>query len=204
MSGDDCKDVIPAQAGIQNSIKMDSGLRRGDESGEAMTDKTKPVLNINDVEMMDFGNGGKFAAKLGRIGPALGAKNLGCMLTIVPPGKRAFPHHAHLIDDEMMFIIEGEADYRFGEDTYKVKAGDVLGAPPGGAEVAHQLINTGEGDLKYLAFSTNGEASVVVYPDSNKFVASAGIPQGGSPQNAKFRHLGWQGQGAADYFDGEE
>ncbi len=166
--------------------------------------KTKPVLNIDDVELMDFGNGGKFAAKLGRFGPALGAKNLGCMLTIVPPGKRAFPHHAHLIDDEMMFIIEGQGDYRFGDQTYPVKAGDMLGAPPGGAEVAHQLINTGDTDLKYLAFSTNGEASVVVYPDSDKFVASAGIPQNGSPRDAAFRHLGKIGEGTADYFDGEE
>ena len=166
--------------------------------------KTKPVLNIDDVELQDFGNGGKFAAKLGRIGPTLGAKRLGCMLTIVPPGKRAFPHHAHLIDDEMMFIIEGEADYRFGEDTWPVKAGDVLGAPPGGAEVAHQLINTGEGDLKYLAFSTNSGASVVVYPDSNKFLAAAGVPENGTSFDAKLRHLGWQGKGTADYFDGEE
>ncbi len=166
--------------------------------------KTKPVLNIDDVELMDFGNGGKFAAKLGRFGPALGAKNLGCMLTIVPPGKRAFPHHAHLTDDEMMFILEGQADYRFGEETYPVKAGDVLGAPPGGAEVAHQLINTGDTDLKYLAFSTNGNSMAVVYPDSNKFMVAADIPDDGMPFNAKFRHLGTIGEGVAEYFDGEE
>jgi len=169
-----------------------------------MTNKDKPVININDVPLMDFGNGGKFAAKLGRIGPLLGAKNLGCMLTIVPPGKRAFPHHAHLNDDEIMVIIEGQADYRFGENIYPVKAGDVLGAPPGGVEVAHQLINTGDTDLKYLAFSTLSDTMVVVYPDSGKFVASAGIPDNGAPSEAKFRHLGYLGQGEANYFDGEE
>ncbi|PHR62444.1 MAG: cupin [Robiginitomaculum sp.] len=170
-----------------------------------MTDEpTKPVISMGDVPLMDFGNGGKFAAKLGRIGPLLGAKNMGCMLTIVPPGKRAFPHHAHFTDDEMMVILEGQADYRFGEDTYAVKAGDVLGAPPGGAEVAHQLINTGEVDLKYLAFSTNGEHSVVVYPDSGKFVVSAGIPHNDSPGESAFRHLGYVGKGAAEYFEGEE
>jgi len=171
-----------------------------------MTDdkKLNPVMNIDDVPMMDFGNGGKFAAKLGRIGPLVGAKNLGCMLTVVPPGKRAFPFHAHLNVDEMMFILEGVGDYRFGEATYPVKAGDVLGAPPGGAEVAHQLINTGEADLKYLALSTNADCGVVVYPDSNKFLAVTGIPEGGTPQDAKFRHLGVIGAGEAGYFDGEE
>lgn len=35
--------------------------------------KTNPVLNIDDVPLMDFGNGQKFAARLGRIGPLLGA-----------------------------------------------------------------------------------------------------------------------------------
>ncbi|MBL4597176.1 MAG: cupin domain-containing protein [Robiginitomaculum sp.] len=165
---------------------------------------SKPFISMDDVPLIDFGNGGKFAAKLGRIGPLIGAKNMGCMLTIVPPGKCAFPHHAHITDDEMMVILAGEAIYRFGTDEYPVKAGDVLGAPPGGAEVAHQLINTGTEDLKYLAFSTNGETSVVVYPDSDKFVVSAGIPQNASPGEAEFRHLGHIGQGAASYFDGED
>ena len=166
--------------------------------------KPNPVINIDDVPLIDFGNGGSFAAQLGRIGPLIGAKNLGCMLTIVPPGKRAFPHHAHLLDDEMMFILEGTGDYRFGEDVFLVKAGDMLGAPPGGAEVAHQLINTGAADLKYLAFSTNSKNSVVVYPDSNKFLVAADIPQGGSSMDAKLRHLGVIGAGSAQYFDGEE
>ncbi|HHJ39767.1 MAG TPA: cupin domain-containing protein, partial [Methylothermaceae bacterium] len=145
-----------------------------------------------------------FAAKLGRIGPLLGAKNLGAMLTIVPPGKRAFPFHAHLNVDEMMFILEGTGTYRFGEDEYKVKPGDMLAAPQGGAEVAHQIINTGGSDLRYLAFSTNAECGVVVYPDSNKFLTVTGIPEGGSPMDAKFRHLGHIGAGEAGYFDGEE
>ncbi len=169
-----------------------------------MSKSVKPFVSMNDVPLVDFGNGEKFAAKLGRIGPLLGAKNLGCMLTIVPPGKRAFPYHAHINADEMMVILEGEADYRYGENIYQVKAGDVLGAPPGGADVAHQLINTGDEDLKYLAFSTNSDTMVVVYPDSNKFVASSGIPENGMPSDAKFRHLGWQGKGTAGYFEGEE
>ena len=39
---------------------------------------------------MDFGSPNeKFKAKLGRMGPALGAEKLGAMLTIVEPGKIA-------------------------------------------------------------------------------------------------------------------
>jgi len=44
----------------------------------------------------------------------------------------------------------------------------------------------------------------VVYPDSDKFLVSADIPEGGSSMDAKLRHLGKIGAGEAQYFDGEE
>ena len=91
---------------------------------------TKPILNIGDIDLMDFGSpGGKFKAKLGRMGPALGVEKLGVNITIVEPGKRAFPFHVHHAIEEMFYIIEGEGEYRFGEDTYSIKPGDLLSAP---------------------------------------------------------------------------
>lgn len=165
----------------------------------------EPFVSLDELPLQDIGNGGKFEARTARIGPMLGARNLGCRLVIVPPGKTAWPYHAHLVEDEMMVILEGEGKYRLGGERHKVKAGDVLAAPPGGDEVAHQLVNTGNTDLKYLAFSTrNGEASVVVYPDSDKFIALSGIPVGGTGLDAAFLHLGYRGQGQAEYYDGED
>jgi hypothetical protein len=32
---------------------------------------------------------------------------------------------------------------RIGPDTYPLRPGDVVASPPGGPEVAHQIINTG-------------------------------------------------------------
>lgn len=163
---------------------------------------TKPIFNINDAELMEFGSpGGKFKAKLGRMSPALGAEKLGVNITIVEPGKRAFPFHVHHAIEEMFFIIEGEGEYRFGEETYPVKPGDLLAAPCGGPERAHQIVNTGEKTLKYLAISTMENLDVVEYPDSDKFLAFSS--EDGNPQTARVRFIGRQDM-TLGYYDGED
>lgn len=163
---------------------------------------TKPVLNIDDAELIDFGSAsGKFKAKLGRMGPAVGAEKLGAMLTIVEPGKRAFPFHVHHAIEEMFFIIEGEGEYRFGGKTYPVGKGDLLAAPSGGPEHAHQIVNTGSETLKYLAFSTMDAVDIVEYPDSEKFHFFAS--KDGTPETAHMRATG-RISPVSDYFDGED
>ena len=67
-----------------------------------------------------------------------------------------------------MFILEGTGRLRFGEKEYPLKKGDFVACPPGGRDVAHQIINTGISDLKYIALSTMIDEEVAEYPDSNK------------------------------------
>jgi len=161
----------------------------------------KPVMNIEDVAFECFKHGEKFAARHGRIGPVIGAEQLGCAYTIVPPGKRAFPHHNHHVNEEMMVIMEGEGEYRFGKDRYPVRPGDVVAAPTGGPERAHQLINTGERDLKYLCVSTMAKTEVVEYPDSGKIGA---LTYANSDDDEPvYRHRAHQTT-PVDFLDGEE
>ena len=162
----------------------------------------KPVINIDDIPTMELGHGDTFSARLGRIGPAIGAEKLGCMLTIVAPGKRAFPFHAHHATEEMFVILAGTGDYRFGTQTHAIRAGDVLCAPCGGAEVAHQIINTGDAPLKYLSLSTKADPEVVEYPDSDKFLVFSQLDETGIPQNAKICFIG-RLDAQLDYWDGE-
>ncbi len=165
-----------------------------------MTDK--PVLNIDDLEFMEFGHGDKFKAQLGEIAIPLGLSRIGCMLHVVPPGKTAFPFHNHHNLDEMFIIIEGEGDYRFGEKKYSVGKGDVIAAPAGGPEVAHQLWNTGDTPLKYFGISDVSDPSVVEYPDSGKFAVSS-MMKDGDPRTAHLRFIG-RTKDTTGYFDGEE
>ena len=157
-----------------------------------------PIVNIDDVPLMDRGHGEKFAVKWGRVGPLVGSTGLGCGVHVVPPGKRAFPFHRHHVTDEMFFILSGTGAYRVGDHTHPLRAGDFVGAPAGGE--AHQIINTGADDLRYLAFSTIGSVDVVDYPDSGKIAVAAGI------KNADFKTATYAKVGrmqAADYYDGE-
>jgi uncharacterized cupin superfamily protein len=121
----------------------------------------KPIVNIVDVPLLDRGNGEKFVAKWGRVAPLLGLSNLGCAVHVVPPGKRAFPFHRHHVADELFFIVSGEGEYRWGNKVFPLRPGDIIAAPAG--TESHQIINTGDGELRYLGISTLGSVDVVDY-----------------------------------------
>ena len=162
----------------------------------------KPVINIADVElqprpaaMAATGPAAeRFDARLGFIGPVVGAKKLGYNLTAVPPGKRAFPFHNHHANEEMFFILHGEGEVRIGEAVYSIRTGDVIACPPGGSETAHQIINTGEAELRYLAVSTKIVPEVAEYPDSNKFGVLTELPPGSNGEKRGFRFVGREEQ----------
>lgn len=164
---------------------------------------TEPVVRIESDAGFEMGgqNSKVFAAKLQQIGQKLGLQLLGCMCITVQPGKRAFPFHNHLGNDEMFVILAGSGKYRFGEKEYAVSQWDVCGAPRGGPNTAHQLINDSDVELIYLAISTNNDPDVMEYPDSRKFAALA-ISPGADFGHAHLKFIG-RVEESLDYFDGE-
>src|SRR5580765_7622112 len=164
-----------------------------------MADSKKPVLTMADVKLEEMSHGQTFQVRRARVAPTLGLEALGCSVLIVPPGKRAYPFHRHHVMDELFFIVSGEGQYRFGDDSYPVRAGDIIAAPAGSK--AHQLINTGKEDLRYLGMSSMGSVDVIDYPDSDKSAVGAGI------KNADFKTATYAAVGRltrADYWDGED
>ncbi len=163
-----------------------------------MAELEKPVLSRAAIALQAIEGGKDFASQIARVGPLLGLTRLGCALQVVPPGKKAFPHHLHHMADEMMVILEGRGTYRWGEERFPVQAGDMIGAPM--ASRAHQIENNGEADLVYLTFSNNAEADVVEYPDSGKVGYRAGMA-GGDRASGSIRAVGRMTE--TDYWDGE-
>ena len=166
-----------------------------------MAEPVKPVINLADVPLRESRHGESFESQVGSFGRTIGSTQLGAMLHVVPPGKKAFPFHAHHQTHELFIVLEGEGTYRFGDTSYPVKAGDVCAAPTGGADVAHQFINTGTVPLKYLGVSANpGTGDVVEYPDSGKFAVSSRYDW--STGKGGVRYVG-RVETSVDYWDGE-
>jgi uncharacterized cupin superfamily protein len=127
---------------------------------------------------------------MGMIAPRIGAQKLGYNITAIPPGKRAFPFHNHHIYEEMFYAIEGTGEIRIGKDTFPIRPGDVIACPAGGKETAHQIIDTGDAELKYLAVSTKLSPEIAEYPDSGKFGVLAEYPAGADGKPRGFRFVG--------------
>ena len=159
---------------------------------------TKPFMNLDEVAFDDVEDNGLYTSSRGQIGAHIGARQLGYNLTVLPPGKAQCPFHNHHGEEEMFLILEGEGELRFGDQRYPIRPHDVIACPTGGADVAHQIINTGTTPMRYLALSTMAALEVCEYPDSQKLLVLAS-PLGQPGLRKLFR-----AETTVDYYDREE
>jgi uncharacterized cupin superfamily protein len=160
-----------------------------------------PILHLDEVVLEHHTHGESFEARDGAISERIGARLLGYSLTVVPPGKRAWPFHNHHVNEEMFLVLSGEGTVRIGTEEFPIRAGDVIAAPPGGRDTAHQIINTSSAELRYLSVSTMLPMEVVEYPDSDKVAVRVG-PPGADPSLRSYFRVGRSGP-TTDYWDGE-
>jgi uncharacterized cupin superfamily protein len=157
------------------------------------------LVHLDDVAWSDWSSpGGKFHGSGKQVSTALGAvpdahlNNGGHPFDLeygrLRPGKAGCPFHSHSSQWELFVITQGEGTVRHGDERTIVRAGDAVMHPPGPG--AHQLTNTGAGDLEYLLFADNPAVDVWHYPDSGKWALD--------PQGKIFRMV------ETDYYDGEE
>lgn len=160
------------------------------------------IQNLDSLPLERFAHGDKFEVRDGPIGSLVGAKLLGYSLAVVPVGKRAYPFHCHHVNEEMFFVLEGTGTLRYGDREMPIRKGDVIGAPPGGKDTAHQIVNTGSEELRYLMVSTMIPTEVVEYPDSGKVAVYVGSAPGEDPAKRTFNHRGRLGP-MLEYWDDE-
>jgi len=168
-----------------------------------------PIVHLDDLVFEprppQFSPSGDAAERYGAeradIGRRIGALELGYNLTRIPPGRAAYPAHAHRVNEEMFHVLSGTGRLTIGERAWDLAAGHFVACPPGGPETAHKIVATGEEPLVLLALSTLEMPELVEYPDSGKFgVVTVVEDAEGRPE--RWAHFGRRDQ-CLDYWDGE-
>jgi len=134
-----------------------------------MSDERSHVINIADAEDVEHLDGDHWGGYYKVLTPNLPRKGgrLGVNATRLPPGRALCPFHYHTLEDEVFYVLSGRGVLRYGDDVREIGPGDCITCPAGNG-VAHQIANTFEEDLVYLAIGPNRDDEVCVYPDTGK------------------------------------
>ena len=128
--------------------------------------------NLNAMDWTEMGHGDRFAHKRKSLTPfdQPYMPKLGISLYRLEPGKRAFPFHEHVANDEAILVTKGTGTLRYGDEQVSLGEGDYVHLPAESGK-AHQMINTSDAVLEYFCLSSIIVPEVVRYPDSNKIAA---------------------------------
>ncbi len=161
---------------------------------------SKPIINLDKLEYSEFGKGDQFNAQRAPVSTQIGAKKLGYAVVKLKPGKRAWPYHSHHVNEEMFYVIQGNGTLRHADEEYPIRAGDFI-CSPADPKQPHQIINTSDQELTYIALSTEEPTDVFLYPDSDKYGVWHGTTR--DPKAPDSFLVFARKAAAVDYWDGE-
>jgi uncharacterized cupin superfamily protein len=115
-----------------------------------------------------------FAARMaGRtkkpLGDVFGIVNFGVNLTRLAPGSQSALRHRHTVQDEFVYVLEGEVVAITDDGEFPMTAGMCLGFPKSGS--AHHLVNRSAADAVYLEIGDRTPGETASYPDDDLAVA---------------------------------
>ena len=113
----------------------------------------------------------ELAAKIGGrerrpLGDLFGLKNFGVNLTRLPVGAASSLRHAHALQDEFVYVLEGRPV--LVTDAGETPLGpDMCAGFPAGSRDAHHLVNRGPGDAVFLEVGDRTPGDSVAYPEDD-------------------------------------
>ncbi|HXA68802.1 MAG TPA: cupin domain-containing protein [Stellaceae bacterium] len=137
-----------------------------------MTSDTHPLAVVADeLPERPKPSLGPFTARLSPrqkrvLGDVFGLTNFGVNLTRLPPGGISALRHAHTRQDELVYIIEGEATLVTNTGETRLRAGMCAGFKAGTGD-AHQLVNRGQRDVVFIEVGDRSPGDTVTYPDDD-------------------------------------
>ena len=148
-------------------------------------------INVDELEWESWNDDpGRYGGSSAEIGLRIGARRLGYHLVRLAPGQIWCPLHWHEFDEELFFVVDGDAVLRTPRGEHAVRRGDFVAFPTSPAG-AHQLRNDGDRECTILMVADNADGDDVChYPDSRKVLISRD-------------RLILRQEPVLDYFDGE-
>ena len=102
-----------------------------------------------------------------RVGPLIGAKELGLSVYELPPGQSICPYHYEIGFEEWLIVLSGRPTLRDPDGEQELRAWDCVFFPDG-PDGAHKVTNRTDETLRVAILSNKGEPGASVYPDSEK------------------------------------
>ena len=100
------------------------------------------------------------------LGDALGLKNYGVNLVRLKPGARSALRHWHTLQDEFIWVLEGEITLVTDAGEQVLRPGSAAGFPAGKQD-GHRLINRTARDALYLEVGDRTPGDLPHYPDDD-------------------------------------
>lgn len=127
-----------------------------------LRDAARPWVDADDAAHSVLGTGlGAYRYQL--ISDLGGLSQFGAFIEELPPGAFSGHRHWHEAEDEMVYVLSGEA--LLIEDTETtLRAGDTA-CWPAGAAIGHRLANRSTAPLRYLVIGTRHPRDVIHYTD---------------------------------------
>jgi uncharacterized cupin superfamily protein len=101
-----------------------------------------------------------------RLGDALGLTQFGVNLVTLGPGGQSSMRHWHTLEDEFVYMLEGELVLVTEAGEQVLVAGMCAGYPAGRPD-GHHMINRSNATARYLEIGTRRDGDLAFYPDDD-------------------------------------
>lgn len=101
-----------------------------------------------------------------RLGDHFGLTQLGVNLVTLDPGTQSGLRHWHTLEDEMIYVLEGEVTLQVDDQVHGLSSGMCVGFKAGDRN-AHLVRNIGTKVAHYLVVGSRVPGDVAFYPDDD-------------------------------------
>jgi uncharacterized cupin superfamily protein len=143
-----------------------------EEKPDTMPTLRLPALDAATVEeKRGSGYPEPFRSRMGdrakrRLGEACGLTRFGVNLVTLGPDGQSALRHWHTLEDEFVYVLEGEVVLVTDEGEQVLRAGDCAGYPAGKRD-AHHFVNRSGAPARYLEIGNREPGDNAFYPDDD-------------------------------------